>query len=230
MIKPQELKAGFTLRTGRQLFLGGLLILFLSVILVGCGTGQKAQVQTGKLSQANPLVVDQKAKTVKVYAEINGKYFYEPTRHAIVFKDGSNGDKSILKAFANHNDFYQALMQIGAQPGNNVTLDTKDAVVGGEQLDVLVTWEGANKEIPFNDIVLDSTGKTMDVRFGGNQERAREKNTGCILCLDSCPVGITSNAAHPQNSFKNKKVEFKGNKDILPADGTPVTVIFKIKQ
>jgi Fe-S-cluster-containing hydrogenase component 2 len=69
----------------------------------------------------------------------------------------------------------------------------------------------------------------LDVRFGGNLDRSKAKQTGCILCLDTCPVGITSNASHPQGSFDGKLVEFKGNKDVLPADGTGVIVSFKLK-
>ena len=39
----------------------------------------------------------------------------------------------------------------------------------------------------------------MDIRFGGNLDNARTFHTGCILCLDSCAVGITSNASYPSN-------------------------------
>lgn len=70
----------------------------------------------------------------------------------------------------------------------------------------------------------------MDVRFGGNLEAAKKANTGCILCLDSCAVGITSNSSYPTGTTQNKVSEFYGNKDVLPADGTRVSVIFRIAE
>jgi hypothetical protein len=163
-----------------------------------------------------------------MYTEVNAKYFVEPTRHAIVFKDGSNGDKSILKSWANQNDYYNALIDIGGKPGNNLTLKTM-TTAQGDALDVTITWAGAAKTIPIYDAVIDSNKKVADFRFGGNQELAKSKNTGCILCLDSCAVGVSSNASYEQMSFDNKKVEFRGNKAVLPADGTPVIVTFKFK-
>lgn len=211
----------------------------LLVSLAGCGTRMQAQTpvtptpnvpeQSAQISRTNPIIIDKASKTVKMYTEVNAKYFVEPTRHAIVFKDGSNGDKSILKAWANQNDYYNALIDIGAKAGNNLTPKTS-TTVQGDPLDVTITWKGAAKEIPIYDAVIDSQNKKVaDFRFGGNQELAKSKNTGCILCLDSCPVGIASNATYPQMSFDNKQVEFRGNKAVLPADGTPVIVTFKLK-
>ncbi|SDH90145.1 hypothetical protein SAMN05443529_12182 [Desulfosporosinus hippei DSM 8344] len=207
--------------------------------LSGCGSNESAKNSATPpadsagsnliVSQTNPIVIDKEAKTVKVYTEVNGKYFVEPTRHGVVFKDGSNGSKSVLKAWGNQNDFYNGLVDIGAKPGNNLKLDSVGVAVEGDPLDVSITWAGAGKEIPFGDGILDSTKKGFDFRFGGNQENAKAKNTGCILCLDSCPVGITSNAAHPTKDFDNKIAEFKGNQEVLPADGTPVVVTFKLK-
>lgn len=214
--------------------LGSILI----VSLAGCGASQTTQEkavpptteqeQAAQVSKTNPIIVDKVAKTVKMYTEVNGKYFVEPTRHGIVFKDGSNGEKSILKGWGNQNDFYNALIDIGAKPGNNLTLETV-AAVQGDPLDVTITWNGAGKEISLYDAVIDSQNKKADFRFGGNQDRAKSIKTGCILCLDSCPVGITSDATYPQKSFDNKQVEFRGNKAVLPADGTPVVVTFKLK-
>lgn len=226
-------------KSGRTILFAALLVA-LTIGLVGCGNDKAANqpaptaqpaAKSTDLSQTNPLVVDKDAKTVKIYTEVNGKYFVEPTRHGIVFKDGSNGSKSILKAYANQNDLYDALIAIGAKAGNNVKLDSPaGTAVEGDKLNVTVTWAGANKEIPFGDIVVDSTKKPFDVRFGGNQANAKDKKTGCILCLDSCPVGITSNAAHPFKDFDSGKVQFLANKDVLPKDGTPVIVTFKVQQ
>lgn len=195
---------------------------------------QKAETpdQVGDVSLANPMKVDKEAGTITVLAQVNGKYFTEATRHASVFKDGSNGAKSIFTAYANQNDFYNALIELGAEPGNNMTPDNATTTkVEGTPISVKVTWNGADREYDINEVVKDSNGTKIDFRFGGNQERAKEKNTGCLACLDSCPVGIISNASYTYGSVEQtKEVKFTGNQDILPEDGTYVAVIYKVEK
>jgi Fe-S-cluster-containing hydrogenase component 2 len=65
--------------------------------------------------------------------------------------------------------------------------------------------------------------------MAGNWISANEKKTGCLLCFDSCPVGIVSNAQYTYGAIeKRNEVTMKGNKDILPADGTKVIVTLKL--
>lgn len=180
-------------------------------------------------TKENPLVVDEANGIVKIYAEVNGKYFSETTRHGVVFKDGSNGDKSILRAYANQNDFYNALVKIGAKPGNTLTLQSAPGTkVTGDALDVKVSFGG--KTYDFSQVVKQEPDNGFNVRFGGNEQRAKDKNTGCILCLDSCPVGITSNDTWGFGDWQNGKVKFYGDKDKLPEDGSPVIVSFSVKK
>ena len=49
------------------------------------------------LSKETPIIFDKSAGTVSFLAEVNGKYFYQPTRHFAVSATGSNGDKAILR-------------------------------------------------------------------------------------------------------------------------------------
>ena len=203
-----------------------LLVLFVAVLLAaaavtGCAPKSK------ETSAAESLVINVDRKEVKVLAEVNGKYFTEATRHGVVFKGGSNGEKSVLRALPSEKDFYEALNSFGLQAGNNLTKDDKNKgkMIEGDELQVYVTWEGLDKEIPFNDIIVSSDPRPMVVRFGGNIDRANSANTGCILCLDSCPVGITSNSSYAFG--ESDTIQFTGNKEVLPADGTRVTVIFR---
>jgi hypothetical protein len=65
--------------------------------------------------------------------------------------------------------------------------------------------------------------------IAGNWISANEKKTGCLLCFYSCPVGIVSNAQYTYGAIeKRNEVTMKGNKDILPADGTKVIVTLKL--
>ncbi|MFD1671898.1 YdjY domain-containing protein [Agrilactobacillus yilanensis] len=179
------------------------------------------------------IVVNKKAKTVTMTAEVNGTYFTEPTRHGIVYKGGSNGEKAILRGLADEKDFYHALVKIGAKPGNNLTADDMKAgakdgkSTKGSKLDVTIKWKG-QKAIPFQKIVKSTKKYTADFRFSGNLASAKKNNTGCTLCLDSCATGIVSDAAWPTGTTQNKVAEFRGNKKVLPKDGTKVKVTFAL--
>lgn len=187
-----------------------------------------------KSAEALPVEINKAAKEVIMPAEVNGKYFTEPTRHGVVFLGGSNGEKAVLRGLSDEKQFYDALLAIGAKPGNNLKLDDMKAgpnngkSVKGSKLNVFVKWEGSKGEIPFQNIIRATVERPMDIRFGGNLEAAKKANTGCVLCLDSCAVGITSNAAYPTGTTQNKVSEFYGRKDILPPDGTRVFLIFRL--
>lgn len=185
-------------------------------------------------SDAEVLVVDKEAKEVKMLCEVNGKYFTEATRHGVVFAEGSNGEKSVLRGLADEKEFHQALLDIGAKAGNNLKAEdmkagaNNGAAVEGDKLVAVVTWEGQDKEIPFEDIIKASEERPMDLRFGGNLESAKKNNTGCVLCLDSCATGITSDAAYPTGTTQNDVVKFYGDENVLPDDGKVVTVTFRL--
>jgi ferredoxin len=204
--------------------------LFVTLLLIAglCGTG--ASASAAPLTRENPISIDKEDGSVSFLAEVNGKYFFNPTRHAAIFKDGKYGDKSIFKGFTSPQAFHDALVEIGAKPGENMTMENKEktSVEGGEMV-VTVTWEGAPKEYLLDEVVKDSNGKPIVVRFGGNLPMALEKNTGCLICLDSCPVGICSNATYTYGAVEGRnEVGFTGNKDVLPPEGT--LVVIKVKR
>ncbi|MDY6065214.1 MAG: YdjY domain-containing protein [Finegoldia sp.] len=183
------------------------------------------------VSYDNPIKVNKEAKTVTVLSSVNGKYLTENTRHASVNKDGSNGAKSVLTAYATPEQFYNALVEIGAKPGDNMTPENgAETHVEGSKIGATVTWKGADKDYDINEVIKDSNGKKIDLRFGGNLERAKEKNTGCLTCLDSCPVGIVSNTTYTYGAVeKRNEVKFTGNADVLPEDGTFVAVTYTLE-
>lgn len=214
-----------------------LLAIFTLSVLASCS--KTSQTEELKNSMGNPIlrdngavpvIIDAEKREVIIEAEVNEKYFNSPTRHGVVFKGGSNGDKSVLRGLCDEREFYQALVDIGAKPGNNLTFEDMKLgkTVEGEKLDVFVKWDGLEKEIPFADIIKSADYRTMDLRFGGNFENAKSKRTGCILCLDSCAVGIVSDAAYETGAVEMKKIDRFGREDILPKDGTKVLVIFRI--
>lgn len=175
-------------------------------------------------SRTEPLRIDTINKQVLVYAEVNPKSLNQSNPHwGVVYQGGKLNDQAILRAFCTPQEFHDALLQIGAKPGNNLTLRSSGEVIGGDELLVSVTWPGLSRSLGLTDVLEDSSGKGFRIRFGGNRQRAVEEQTGCVTCLESCPVGITSNAAYPAiSSFKrmiSPNSQFKGKAEKLSRQG-----------
>lgn len=184
-------------------------------------------------TRENPLIVDEKNKRVFIYTEVNEMNVHQWNVHwGVVFKDGKFQDRAILKAYSHQLDFHDALLKIGAKPGNNLNKDTIGKYVEGDPLDIKATWPGLGKELSLNDIFIDKNGKGFNIRFGGNRKASEEKQTGCITCLESCWISISSNANYPQTHsikrFITPNSRFKGRPDVLPEDGKPVILIYKV--
>ena len=184
-------------------------------------------------TKENPLMIDEKGKRVLIYTEVHEMNVHQSNVHwGVVFKDGKFQDRAILRAYSNHLAFHDALLKIGAKPGNTLTKDTIGKYVEGDTLEVKATWPGLGKELSLNEIFVDEKGKPFTIKFGGNRKASEEKNTGCITCLESCWISISSNANYPQTGsikrFLSPNSHFKGNANILPEDGKPVILIYKV--
>ncbi len=209
----------------------GVLALCWCMTAIGVLPAESASAKI-TLTKEKPISVDEKERSVSVLAQVNGKYFYQTTRHGLVYAGGSNGDKSLFRSFAREQDFYDALIKLGFKAGNNMTKENAaKTFVQGDPLDVTITWEGAKKVYSLDEVITDSNRKPFQIRFGGNQKNAQQFKTGCLLCLDSCPVGITSNANYTMGAVEMRsEVVFKGNDKVLPPDGSLVVVTVKAKR
>lgn len=186
-------------------------------------------------TKQNPLVLDSKNRRILIYTEVNKRGDKKTSTHfGVVFKGGKLAEKALLNSYVNPLDFYDALLKIGAKPGNNLHEDSRGKYVEGDSLDVTATWPGLQKEIPLKDFLVDSGGKGFDIKFGGNRIASVAEDSGCITCLESCWVGITSNAAYPVAStlgrFFNPNSQFSINRNVLPLTaGDPVILIYRMK-
>lgn len=208
---------------------------FLSLVAMGLAlcvfaVGPAKAVQADSVSTATPFKVNKETKTITLLARVNGKYFELPTRHAIIFEGGKFGDKAIFTSYANQMDVLEGLKALGAKAGNNMTTDNAAQThVQGSPITIQVRWADHPEPLDINDVITDSNGNRIEMHFGGNEVNAKEKNTGCIACLDSCPVGLISNATYTYGAVENRgEAEFRGNKDVLPSDGTPVVITLTV--
>lgn len=165
------------------------------------------------------MVVNEENGTITMNALATG--YAESTIHAIVNEDGSNAEQTLFTTTADTKDFYEALKQLGAEDGNNIALDDKDGIIEGTDLDVTVENDGVTES--FAELFTASEARDMQMRFGGNLDVNQELGTGCIMCLESCPAGITSNAAY---QFQ-EAITF-GPSDKMPEKGTHIIVKFTV--
>jgi hypothetical protein len=184
-------------------------------------------------TRENPLIIDKQKKRVLIYAEVNEMNVHQPNVHwGVVFKDGRFQDRAILRAWSPHLAFHDALLAIGAKSGNTLSKETIGKHVEGDHLDVTATWPGLGKEVNLSDIFLETGGKGFKIRFGGNRNASAEQNTGCITCLESCWISISSNDRYPQTGaikrFVSPNAKFQGKAAILPKDGQPVILIYRV--
>ena len=213
------------------------LVLAMVFALAACGGSQTESSEPAEAGEAaagetdySVITTDTAKQTVTIYAQVNGKYFTENSRHGVVFKEGSNGEKCIFRGLCSEKDFYGQMIAAGFEPGDNLPVPCEDdAIIEGQPLSVTVTWEGQDEPVPFEKCIKTGDGKEYvgDWRFGGNIKKAYKANTGCILCIESCPVGIVSNAAYGYGVIENtKKQQFFGNDEVVPEDGTIVQITF----
>lgn len=85
--------------------------------LAACGGKSNTVESKAQETEAEEtMTVDKDKKEIVMLCEVNGTYFTEPTRHGIVYKGGSNGEKAVLRGLADEKEFYQALLDIGPKP------------------------------------------------------------------------------------------------------------------
>jgi hypothetical protein len=228
-------------KLSRRDFLLSLLIASGAVIIGPQGLLEAAPLLSGSRdwpgdwpTRGKPLEADAQRRIVKLYTELRLRHLTETTPHwGIGYSGGKFADKFILASPADPVAFHDALIRIGARAGNNLPLNGYGKFVAGDRLAVSAQWQGLRTPVSINDIFYDSAGKGFDIRFGGNRTAAAAKKTGCLTCLESCPIGITSNAVYPHLStiqrILHPNSSFRGKPERLPGkEAVPVVVFYQI--
>jgi hypothetical protein len=191
------------------------------------------RAETAVPTRQHPLTLDLPGKRVLIYTEVNGKGITRSNPHwGVVAVGGKLADKGILKSYADALALHDALVKIGARPGNNLTSSSTGSYVSGDILEVTATWPGLGRELPLSAIFEDEAGKGFHIRFGGNRSAAQHEHTGCITCLESCWIAVTSNDRYPFISTMKRLVSpnsrFRGREKVLPGDGRGVILSYKL--
>ncbi|MFQ3598750.1 MAG: YdjY domain-containing protein [Chloroherpetonaceae bacterium] len=158
--------------------------------------------------------------------------------HFIVFKEGRAAHNALIKSEVSDLEILNALEQLGAKAGNNLSIDTwekradktnpePDKRVEGSRIEVVVAWQETH-HVQAADMFHDKFGKGFEFRFGGHRALMNVWKSGCIICLQSCPGGRISNANYTMRDYENGTAKFDVQKSILPKEGTPVVVTLKV--
>lgn len=199
------------------------------------------------LSKENPMVVDKDAKQIRLLAILQPKAFSKgwfkqlPGHHAVTWKEGKKGGEALLATYASDTAVYDAMISIGAKPGDNLSQKVWDernnpeskapeTRVQGSPVDVQVWWQGLSKALPLDKLLKDPEGKGVDLRFGGEKSLIPIWKSGCIVCLQSCPGGKISNHAYTIRDYVEGHATFEVNEAVVPPGERPAVVIISLKQ
>jgi hypothetical protein len=139
-----------------------------------------------------PLTVNTATKQVVIQAQVNNAGFTTTSIHAISWDLGSTANVAMFTTQVSPEEFYNALVSIGAVPGNTLQLTSpKGTLETGTPLNVYVTWQGLSTPYKMEQLITGFTGGTPFV-FGGDLSTNESLGTGCIICTFSCPVAIVS--------------------------------------
>ena len=155
--------------------------------------------------------------------------------HFLVWADGRSSDRALLRAHVTDVEVLDALEALGAVPGDAVGIDAwddrydaqstaPDTVVEGPGVAITVAVPGRDEPLTLDDILVDPGGRGFDMRFGGHRDNIPKWLSGCVVCLYSCPGSKVGNAAYTVRDHVDATTHFSVRPEVLPEDGTVVTV------
>jgi hypothetical protein len=160
--------------------------------------------------------------------------------HAITWRGGNAHEHALFVADASDHDVRLALDSIGAKRGENLTAASwtarndaanhePDKLVEGSTIDVFFEWNG--RRVPLSDVIREKgrAAPQMDFRYGGNERWQKDFQSGCIVCLYSCPGGAIGNHAHAIRDYERDGVVYEAIPERLPPAGTRVTVVLVVR-
>ncbi len=197
------------------------------------------------LSEKTPMIVDRQAREVRFLATLQPKAFGPgwfkqlPGHHAVTWSGGRKSDEALLSTYSSDTAVYDALISLGAKPGNNLTQEVwderknpksraPDRRVEGDPVAAFVWWEGLKDPFPLSALLCNPSGKKIDLRFGGHKSLIPVWKSGCIVCLQSCPGGKISNRSCTIRDYVNGKAVFKVNESVVPKGERKAVVILRL--
>jgi hypothetical protein len=183
------------------------------------------------------------AQEIEFPATVHARAFQDglfmPGYHAIVWKGGRAGRFALLRAEVSDGSVLRALESLGAEPGNNLPMETwtkrkdpkhpaPDRIATGPPVQILLKVSGHEEPVPLTSVLEDRDGRGIQMRFEGNAANIPKWKSGCIACLYSCPGGKIVNDRYTVRDYERGKARFRVRPGALPADGTTITVVLRL--
>jgi hypothetical protein len=224
-----------------------LLVTIVILVLLPIGIVLSAEYYLKGLSEKTPMIVDKQAGEIRLLAVLQPKAFGKgwfkqlPGHHAVTWKGGKKADEALLATYTSDSEVYDAMISIGAKPGNNLTQavwderkdeDSKapETRVEGSPVDVLVWWEGLPEPLPLTELLKDPGTKGIDLRFGGNKALIPIWKSGCIVCLQSCPGAKISNHQYTIRDYVQGRATFTVNISTVPKGERKAVVFIRLRK
>ena len=194
--------------------------------------------------RATALQIDRVHREVRITATVQPEAMDRPFgvkgHHAVVWKGGKSQRWALFVSDASDHDVRVALDSLGAKRGENLTPDSwnarddeesrePDKRVEGSHVGVYVEWN--NRRTPLARLVQEKrrAEPQLDFRYGGNERFQKVFESGCIVCLYSCPGGAIGNHAHPIRDYVRDGVVYASVPGKLPPAGSKVTIVLKVE-
>jgi hypothetical protein len=180
---------------------------------------------------------------IEFAATVNAKAFDDgwimPGYHALVFKGGRMAHAALLQADVSDRQVLVTLESLGAKPGDNLPMaaweerknakdPAPDTVIAGPAVEVLLRLPGREGLVPLSAVLEDSAGRGLEMRFGGNGANIPLWNSGCIVCLYSCPGSKVGNARYTVRDYAKDVTRFRVKPGVLPKDGSRVGIVLRL--
>ncbi len=197
----------------------------------------------GAWTEENGLWINREARAISLTASVQADAFMaslppDHQYHGLVNVDGGAASKALFVTEVDDLEIARVLRELGAQDGGGVPMSAWNlrwvplvpqpgSRVQGSPIEVTIHWQGAERHFSLEELVEDSGGEGVELRFGGNEEHSHHWESGCILCFFSCPGGVVSNAAYTIRDHQRGATTFDAGTR-LPPDGTRIQITFVV--
>ncbi len=197
---------------------------------------------------ADSLWVDLERREVRVAAVVHPERFQgEQARaagmdgyHLLVWEKGRAAGHALITTPVDDRALHRALVEIGAAPGNRLGMDSWDARydpenpapdrrLEGSPVWIGLSWGDYREPRSLALLLADPGGRGLEFRFGGHAANIPSWQSGCGVCLYSCPGSKVGNATYTVRDYVDGVTRFRIRKERFPAEGTSVTVVFRLQ-
>jgi len=217
----------------------------IAVVLLATQTGISLAFDPMQgLSEKTPMIVDRNAREIRLLATLQpeafgpGRLKQLPGHHAVTWSGGRKSHEALLVTFSSDTEVHDALITLGARPGNNLTQEVWDernnpksrapeTRVGGDSVVALVWWEGLKDPLPLSALFHNPSSTEVDLRFGGHKSLIPVWKSGCVICMQSCPGGKISNRSCTFRDYVVGNATFTVNDAVVPKGKRKAVVILR---